>query len=131
MKITLMISTLVFGMVILYGCASSVEEKPPVEASKFVPVSGIEKVEDKVSALEYNGLSPDEIEKLNRVKEAIAENMPLIESQLQGILNMPIEVKTGDEMVISKEDLKDALWGIEKEVEGYTREEDKNVPAVP
>ncbi len=131
MKTAFMISTLIVGMAILYGCASSVEEKQPVGVSKIVPVSGTEKVEDEVSALEGTGLSPDEIEKLNKIRKAIEENRPLIESQLQEVFSMSVELNTGDETVISKEELKEALEGFEEEIEADTREEDKNVPTAP
>ncbi len=131
MKTAFMISTLIVGMAILYGCASSVEEKQPIGVSKIVPVSGTEKVEDEVSALEDSGPSPDEIEKLNKIRKAIEENRPLIESQLQEVFNMPVELSAGDQIAVSKEELKEALEGIEEEIEGHTKEEDKNVPAAP
>jgi len=101
-----MISTLIFGLSIVYGCSSPVEEKQPVETKEIVPISGTENVKDKeadeVAELEDKGLSPDEIEKLNKLKEIVAENRPLIESQLQGVLNMHVKINSGDEVAIKK-----------------------------
>ncbi len=135
MKTFFLISALIFVLSNFICCNSSVEKKQPVDIKETVLKSGIEKTGDKEAdetvALEGKGLSSDEIEKINKIREVIAANRSIIENQVREAFNTPVKIKIGDEVTLGEKKLKERLKNIEINLEDLpvkdTVGKDKNV----
>ena len=136
MKKVFVVLVLIFGLSEFIGCASSVGEKHLVEAKEDVVLSGTDEVTVKavgnVAVLGDKELSPEDLERLNRLKEVIAANKSIIEGQVR---EARVEIKSGEEVAISGKELKETLKNIEVSLddiqEKSTVGSDKNVSDTP
>ena len=139
MKKVFVVLVLIFGLSEFIGCASSVGEKHLVEAKEDVVLSGTDEVTVKavgnVEVLGDKELSPEDLERLNRLKEVIAANKSIIEGQVREALGARVEIKSGEEVAISGKELKETLKNIEVSLddiqEKSTVGSDKNVSDTP